>query len=891
VTADPFGTASRREAVLAAWASSPTRFREDANAEEDLVLGGYADRVLVELAQNASDAALRAGVPGTLRLAVEDGVLVAANTGAPLDEGGVDGLTSLRASAKRGSDTAGRFGVGFAAVLSVSDEPEVRSSGGGLRFSAARTRAHVAELGGVPAEEAVRRDGQVPVLRLAWPVDDPPAKGFDTEVRLSLRPAAEPHVRELLADFDPAILLSLPALASVEVEGRLIERSADGDDVLLTDNGVATRWRLASAAGELPAELLAGRPVEERSRSAWSVLAAVPVTPEGALIHLDGEQVVHAPTPTGEPLSLPVRLVASFPLDPARRRVAPGPPTDYLVDRAAAVVAQLAERLAAEPSALALVPRPTLARAALDAQLSSAILAALIETPLLPLADGSEDRVTGRRAVVADAGLSAAVDVLADVIGGLLPASYGSSRSALDALGARRLTLPEAVEAVTSVSREPDWYYGLYAALAEAVTGLADVDALAGLPVPLADGRTVTGPRGLLLPDEDLPAAAVGALGLRVVHPDAVHPLLERLGAQPASPRGLLADDRVRAEVANSLDADDPEPIADAILALVRAAGIGPGEDPWLAELALPATDGDWYAAGELLIPGSPLAAVLVPDAGFGTVDAGDWDLDVLAAVGCLRTFELADEDEFDLADDLDLDGAEDWIDEVYDVLAAHGAPTEGVRIEHFTAIRDLELVAADRWPQALSLIATEPLRSVLAAPAFALTADTQRIEVPSYSRWWLGGHPVLAGRAPADLRTPDAAALDGLYDVAEGADQELLMLLGCRGGLADLLDAVRADPAAIDAIFARLADPSRIVTPVLLKEVYPRLAEALGGATVPAPEAVRVAPDRVVGSDRAVVLDAPWLLDRLEGRWAIPGGSDPEAVADMLDLPLLSDL
>ena len=35
--ADPFGTAELRRRVLAAWTDSPARFREDANAEEDLV--------------------------------------------------------------------------------------------------------------------------------------------------------------------------------------------------------------------------------------------------------------------------------------------------------------------------------------------------------------------------------------------------------------------------------------------------------------------------------------------------------------------------------------------------------------------------------------------------------------------------------------------------------------------------------------------------------------------------------------------------------------------------------------------------------------------------------------------------------------------------------------
>ena len=65
---DPFSTAALRSRVLDAWAASPARFREDANAEEDYALGGYRDRVVVELAQNAADAAARAGVPGRLRL-------------------------------------------------------------------------------------------------------------------------------------------------------------------------------------------------------------------------------------------------------------------------------------------------------------------------------------------------------------------------------------------------------------------------------------------------------------------------------------------------------------------------------------------------------------------------------------------------------------------------------------------------------------------------------------------------------------------------------------------------------------------------------------------------------------------------------------------------------
>ncbi|WP_424923731.1 sacsin N-terminal ATP-binding-like domain-containing protein, partial [Actinomadura darangshiensis] len=125
---DVFGARALRERVLRAWAESPARFREDANAEEDHALGGYRDRLVIELAQNAADAARRAAVPGHLRLTLSGTVLTAANTGAPLDAAGVESLSTLRASSKRDDTrTAGRFGVGFAAVVAVTDTPAIAS--------------------------------------------------------------------------------------------------------------------------------------------------------------------------------------------------------------------------------------------------------------------------------------------------------------------------------------------------------------------------------------------------------------------------------------------------------------------------------------------------------------------------------------------------------------------------------------------------------------------------------------------------------------------------------------------------------------------------------------------------------------------------------------------
>ena len=78
------------------------------------------------------------------------------------------------------------------------------------------------------------------------------------------------------------------------------------------------------------------------------------------------------------------------------------------------------------------------------------------------------------------------------------------------------------------------WWRDLYAALDAA--GVRDPDVLSVLPVPLADGRLVRGPRGVLLPGDDLPdASGLGALGLRLAHPEAVHGLLPMPSTSPTA--------------------------------------------------------------------------------------------------------------------------------------------------------------------------------------------------------------------------------------------------------------------------------------------------------------------------------------------------------------------
>ncbi|GAB2988541.1 sacsin N-terminal ATP-binding-like domain-containing protein [Saccharothrix stipae] len=840
MSADPFGTEALRESVLAAWRGSPTRFREDANAEEDLRLGGYRDRLLVELAQNASDAAR--GTPGVLRLSVVDGELRAANTGAPLDAAGVAALASLRASSKA-SDTVGQFGVGFAAVLAVSDEPRVVSRSGSVAFSAARTREAVPSL-------ASARGGDVPVLRLVWPSDEADLPdGFDTEVRLPLKAGGGDA---LLAEFAlqvPDLLLALPGLRRVEVGADAWERSETDGVVVLTGPGGAQRWLVHRVGGELPASLVTG--VE--SRPQWSVCWAWPMDEP-----LSGD-VLHAPTPTDEKLSLPARLIATLPVEPSRRRVLAGAAASFVLDQAASAYPELVAKLPAVERT-SLVPLPGFPLSEVDDRLRTGVLAALRAASWLPLADG--EWAAPSAAKVLDLASFELVELLEDVIPGLLDyeLTLPPHAKALAALEVPRLGVSEVVTALAGVGGDPAWWHQVY----DALSPVADVDstareAMGGLPVPLVDGRLVSSPRGVLVgTDSELFSVS----GLRIAHPEAAHPLLLRLGATEASPAELLDSDAVREAVHRSLDdpaLDGPELVRTVLRLVSRAGG-----RPWLSELALPSVDGEWRRADELVLPDSALLEVLESDAPFGVLDASvaaQWPRSVLTDVGVIDGFTVV-EDDSPTEPDHDLADEGYWWD-AFDV-----PPTRVL------GIRDLDLVARDKWPRALAMMAADPV------------AWRAVSEPDGYTGWWLARYATIDGVPLGSWRLPDADGLEGLYDVVPSIDLPPHVLAAA--GVRTSLSVVDSDD--VTDLIARLGDPARKLSDALVLRVHAMLAEVADSVSVEPPDRVRVLTGAAESADDVLVPDLPWLLGVLPPEQVLASAGSAAELAELLALPLASE-
>ena len=567
--------------------------------------------MLIELGSNAVDAAAEVGVPARIRIRLVDGELRVANTGAALTARGVAGLASLRASAKREThDSVGHFGVGFTAVLSWSAAPRVISTSGGVRFDGAATRVAIADLGVASLDrEVMLRSGAVPVLRLPWPVDPdeagPPA-GYTTEVRLPLRDSALADVRRFLGDPAAAedLFWALTDLAEIDLPDRVVRNGIDEAGFTVLDDGRSRRrYRTTERSGRIPAALLIDRPIEERGRSQWRITWALPVPDDGGddggagldALLAEGPPAdaipltIGAPTPTDEPLTLPARLIGTFPVDDTRRRLAAGPLREYLLDAAAELYVELVA--AAEPDdRWKLLPGSGFPAGPVDAALREAIGRRVQSTPLLLTAAG--DLVAPADACWLPGLGAEGTALFGQAIPGLLPPQPRAAEAVLRGLGAQMLSWSQASAAIAVIERDPGFWWRVYESLATAERAPLSED-LADIPVPLTGGRRTLGVRGCLLPAPDDVAAGnridaelarrAGRVipGLRIIEPAAAHPYLERLGASPADPDTLLADPALAGaleQMLADLEDDDPDPddlreLAGVVLDLVAAGG------------------------------------------------------------------------------------------------------------------------------------------------------------------------------------------------------------------------------------------------------------------------------------------------------------------------------
>ncbi|MEU3760873.1 DEAD/DEAH box helicase [Streptomyces albogriseolus] len=161
--------------VLQTYEVDPGLIPEHANGERRITQGGYGDRQLFELVQNAADEI--ADQPGgTVQVVLTDAHLYCANEGSPMTPEGAETILRMSMSRKRGGQI-GRFGVGVKSVLVVTDAPQFFSRTGSFGFNREWSFQKILSVPGV--RERLGERFEAPVLRMARPLDDATERAAD----------------------------------------------------------------------------------------------------------------------------------------------------------------------------------------------------------------------------------------------------------------------------------------------------------------------------------------------------------------------------------------------------------------------------------------------------------------------------------------------------------------------------------------------------------------------------------------------------------------------------------------------------------------------------------------------------------------------------------------
>ena len=331
----------QRLKTLISYESQPLLIVEHANQEQDTAHGGYADRQVVELVQNAADQ-LSDGVGGRIEVRLTDGFLYCADDGEPFDTAGVRALLFSYLSPKRGNDKIGRFGIGFKSVLRVTSRPEVFSKTGSFRFDADWAAEQIRSV--VPSAD------RTPILRIADPLDPREALSHDSTlralmnwstniVRLPLSEQMVVNLSQQMEAFRAEFLLFVDHVKQMDLideSANLIRKlrlSRSAGRIRLNDNGKKTEWRVFSHV----------HPLSKTARADSRTLDQSQIVPIAWAASLDARNAVQefwAFFPTQTSSYVAGILNAFWKTNEDRQSLLPGPYNDELLEGAAKLIAE-----------------------------------------------------------------------------------------------------------------------------------------------------------------------------------------------------------------------------------------------------------------------------------------------------------------------------------------------------------------------------------------------------------------------------------------------------------------------------------------------------------------------------------------------------------------------
>jgi hypothetical protein len=333
-----------------------------ANREESAILG-YRGRQILELLQNADDAADDGSDQGRLLIFASNSHVVVANTGIPFSRRGLESLVISDCSPKQleRNRFIGCKGLGFRSVLTWTRRPLIASGHLRVAFSHphALSRIDAMAAASPDLERTVQEfrgaEGHAPVPLMRFPFVPPAddsdlqlaeewlARGFTTVVVLPFgedsRGRVSAEVRDLLRHLTTETILFCRHLTEVEIQTDTeqkweILREPLGHDrtrVIVHDSTVDRLWTVHRREGRLALE--PGHDGQRNDRD-YETAIAVPERPTRS-----SERMLCVFFPTQDAAPLPVVLHATLELGDDRNRV-----RDTAANRS--VLGKLAQHLA-----------------------------------------------------------------------------------------------------------------------------------------------------------------------------------------------------------------------------------------------------------------------------------------------------------------------------------------------------------------------------------------------------------------------------------------------------------------------------------------------------------------------------------------------------------------
>ena len=349
---------SRR--TLDSYRAQPNLIAEHANVEQDTAHGGYQHRQLFELVSNSADALWSVagdgvtcgstveGNHGRIEVRLIQDFLYCADNGRTIDSAGVRALMFSHLSPRRGTSQIGTFGLGFKAVLGVSDSPEFFSHSGSFRFDREHSRERIR--GVVPNAD------RYPVLRLPEPIDPAERREQDPVlrelmvwavniVRLPLKSGVRDDIRQQMISFPTEFLLFVPHVGRLTITdgseelNRVVELEKVDGEYLLADGEVTSQWKLFERYHRLSGDASADqRPGDNRNE--------VPIWWAAPVDRLDRSGRFWAFLPTSTASLVPGILNAPWKTNEDRQNLLTGRYNDELIESAAEMIADALAQLA-----------------------------------------------------------------------------------------------------------------------------------------------------------------------------------------------------------------------------------------------------------------------------------------------------------------------------------------------------------------------------------------------------------------------------------------------------------------------------------------------------------------------------------------------------------------